>query len=594
MKKFMFPNKNNGKDRHAALKIVAVYSLFAALWIYFSDHALALLMKDTGFIVHISVLKGFLFIIITGLLLYELISRYIKKSMQSERALEDEVTRRRLLLEQSRDGIVVLDQNGKVYEANRRFTDMLGYSPEEILQLHVWDWDTQWTSEQLLEKIRTVDASGDHFETLHKRRDGTFYDVEISTNGAVYAGQKLVFCICRDITERKKAEEEKEKLKNELLQAQKMEAVGQLAGGVAHDFNNILAAIIGYGHILKVKMQEDDPLKNYPDRILALSDRAANLTKSLLAFSRKQIISPKPVNLNKVIKNVETLLSRIIGEDLKLETVFATDDLIVMADPGQMEQVFMNFATNARDAMPNGGLLTICTKTIEMDREFIKEHGFGNEGRYALIAITDTGIGMDSETKEKIFEPFFTTKGVGKGTGLGLAMVYGAITQNGGHINFYSEPGKGTTFKIYLPLIQAKIEAEEVKPANIHALEKGPETILLAEDEPEVRLLTKNLIEGYGYTVIDAIDGADAIDKFMLNKDKIELLLFDVMMPQKNGREAYEEIKKINPDVKVIFTSGYPADTVRKQAILEEGADFIIKPALPENLLKKIRDVLEK
>ena len=265
-----------------------------------------------------------------------------------------------------------------------------------------------------------------------------------------------------------------------------------------------------------------------------------------------------------------------------------------MADPGQMEQVFMNFATNARDAMPNGGLLTIGTETIEMDREFIREHGFGNEGRYALISVTDTGIGMDSKTKKKIFEPFFTTKGVGKGTGLGLAMVYGAITQNRGHINFYSEPGKGTTFKIYLPLIQAKIGAEEVKPAIIHALEKGTETILLAEDEPEVRLLTKKLIEDYGYTVIDAIDGADAIDKFMLNKDKIELLLFDVMMPHKNGREAYEEIKKINPDVKVIFTSGYPADTVRKQAIMEEGADFIIKPVLPEKLLKKIRDVLEQ
>ena len=250
----MLSNMNNDKNRYTALKIVVIYALFAALWIYFSDHALALLIKDTAFIVHFSILKGFLFITVTGALLYELISRYVKKYTESERALEDEVYRRRLLLEQSRDGIVVIDQNGKVYETNQKFSDMLGYPPGETLQLYVWDWDTQWNREVLLEMIRTVDASGDHFETRHRRKDGTFYDVEISTNGAVYAGQKLVFCVCRDITERKSAEQEREKLKNELLQAQKMEAIGQLAGGVAHDFNNILTAIIGYGHILKIKM----------------------------------------------------------------------------------------------------------------------------------------------------------------------------------------------------------------------------------------------------------------------------------------------------------------------------------------------------
>ena len=594
MKHFMFSNKNNGKDRRAALKIVAIYALFAALWIYFSDHALGLLIKDAGFIVHISVLKGFFFIIVTGALLYELISRYIKKSAGSERALEDEVTRRRILFEQSSDGIVVLDQNGKVYEANKRFTDMLGYSPEEILQLHVWDWDTQWNREVLLGMIRTVDASGDHFETRHQRKDGTFYPVEISTNGTVYAGQKLILCVCRDITDRKKAEEEQERLKTQLLQAQKMEAVGQLAGGIAHDFNNILTAIIGYGHILKIKMKEDDPLRSYPEHILSLSERAANLTSSLLSFSRKQIINPKPVNLNEIIRNVEKLLSRIIGEDLQLETVLSGEDLFVMADPGQMEQVFMNFATNARDAMPNNGLLRIETETLEIDREFMSEHGFGKEGKYALISVTDTGAGMDRETSERIFEPFFTTKEVGKGTGLGLAMVYGTITQHGGHINFYSEPGKGTTFRIYLPLIQADAETGEVKAGVINALAGGTETILLAEDEHEVRTLTKKLLADYGYKVIDATDGADAIAKFKLHKDEIKLLILDVIMPNKNGKEAYEEIKKIKPDMKVLFTSGYPADIVHKQGILDEGFEFIVKPAAPAILLKKIREVLDK
>jgi PAS domain S-box-containing protein len=594
MKHFMFSIENNGIDRRAALKIVAIYALFSALWIYFSDHALALLVKDTGFIVHLSILKGFLFIIVTGVLLYQLISRHIKKFRQTERALEDEATRRRILFEQSRDGIVVLDQNGKVYEANQRFSDMLGYSAEETLHLYVWDWDTQWTREELMEQISIIGSSGDHFRTRHRRKDGTCYDVEISTNGAVYAGQKLVFCICRDITERKKAEEEKEKLKSQLLQAQKMEAVGQLAGGIAHDFNNILTAIMGYGHILKIKMKEDDPLRSYPDHILTLSERAANLTSSLLAFSRKQIINPRPVNLNEIIRSVEKLLSRIIGEDLRLETALSEQDLIVMADAGQMEQVFMNCATNARDAMPEGGLLRIETETLEIDREFIREHGFGNEGKYALISITDTGTGMDRETGEKIFEPFFTTKQVGKGTGLGLAMVYGTITQHGGHINFYSEPGKGTTFRIYLPLIQANRAAEEITPGVIHSLETGTETILLAEDESEVRVLTKKLIEDYGYKVIEATDGEDAVNKFTLHKDEIELILLDVVMPNKNGREVYKEIKEIKPDIKALFTSGYPSDIVHRQGILEKGFELIMKPAAPAVLLKKIREVLDR
>ncbi len=594
MKHFMLSNKNNGKDRYAALKIVAIYALFSALWIYFSDHALGLLVKDTGFIVHFSVLKGFLFIAVTGALLYELISRYVKKCTQSERALEDEVYRRRLLLEQSRDGIVVLDQNGKVYESNRKFSEMLGYSPEETLQLHVWDWDTQWTREKLLEMIRTVDASGDHFETRHRRKDGTLYDVEISANGAVYAGQKLVFCVCRDITERKSAEKEREKLKNELLQAQKMEAIGQLAGGVAHDFNNILTAIIGYGHILKIKMKEDDPLKSYPEHILALSERAANLTSSLLSFSRKQVINPRPVNLNEIIRNVEKLLSRIIGEDLQLEIVLAEEDLTVMVDPGQMEQVFMNFATNARDAMPENGLFRIETETLEIDPEFIREHGFGKEGKYALVSVTDTGAGMDKAIVEKIFEPFFTTKEVGKGTGLGLAMVYGTITQHGGYIKFYSEPGKGTTFRIYLPLIEADAETGEVKPEVTYSLTGGTETILLAEDEPEVRTLTKTLLEGYGYKVINAIDGTDALAKYKLHKDEIKLLILDVVMPNKNGKETYEAIREIKPDIKALFMSGYPSDIVHRQGILQEGFDLIMKPAAPEKLLGKIRKILER
>ncbi len=391
---------------------------------------------------------------------------------------------------------------------------------------------------------------------------------------------------------RRQVEDEKEKLHAQLLQSQKMEAVGQLAGGISHDFNNILTAMMGYGHILKMKMKEEDPLRTYADQILLLSDKAAKLTQSLLSFSRKRIMNPEPVNLNEVIKRIDYLLSRIIGEDIRLQTTLSEEALIVMADSGHIEQVLMNLATNARDAMPKGGLLTIGTETLDIDHEFIKEHGYGKEGQYALISLTDTGAGMDRETREKIFEPFFTTKEVGKGTGLGLATVYGIIKQHDGYINVYSEPGSGTTFRIYLPLIKAKVD--EIKPEVIQPVETGTETVLLAEDEDAIREFIKKLLEEYGYKVITAVDGQTAINEFKAHKDKIHLVLLDVIMPNRNGREAYDEIKKIRPDIKVLFMSGYPADIIHKHEIVEKGFAYIEKPASPTKLLKKIREVLGK
>jgi len=392
---------------------------------------------------------------------------------------------------------------------------------------------------------------------------------------------------------RRQTEDEKEKLQAQLLQSQKMEAIGQLAGGVAHDFNNILTAMIGYGHLLKMKLKEEDPLRSYADHILSLSDRAANLTQSLLTFSRKQIINPRPVDLNEIIKRIDHLLTRIIGEDIQLQTMLSEEDLIVMADPGQIEQVLMNIAANARDAMLGGGLLTINTETVVIDNEFIREHGFGKEGGYALITITDTGAGMDRETRERIFEPFFTTKDVGKGTGLGLAMAYGIIKQHEGHINVYSEPGRGTAFRILLPLIEAQTEEikhEEMIPPNL----TGTETVLLAEDEVAVREFTKNLLKEYGYNVLTAVDGQDAINEFKIYKNKIQIVLLDVIMPNKNGKKAYEEIMQIMPDIKVIFMSGYPGDIIYKQGIIEKGFAYIEKPVSPAKLLRKIREVLEK
>jgi signal transduction histidine kinase/ActR/RegA family two-component response regulator len=396
----------------------------------------------------------------------------------------------------------------------------------------------------------------------------------------------------RDITDRKR-------LEDQLMHSQRLESIGTLAGGIAHDFNNILTAITGYGHILKMKAKEGDPSKAYIEQILASAERAANLTQSLLAFSRKQISAPEPVKLKGIIENVKRVLQRLIGENIELRTEVQGEELTAMADSAQIEQVLVNLCTNARDAMPEGGVLAVKMKRVSGDKMH-KTIGTEAEGLsikhdkgYAEITIIDTGTGMDEKTRERIFEPFFTTKEVGKGTGLGLSMVYGIIKQHHGHISVDSEEGKGTTFRIYLPLTETAV-SKDIKTAEAAtAITGGPETILLAEDEDAVRKLTRIVLEEFGYTVIEASDGQEAVSKFMENKDRIGLFLTDIVMPVMNGREAYERIKKIKPKLKVLFASGYPSDFTHKSEILAEGLDFIGKPVSPDNLLKKVREVLD-
>ena len=506
---------------------------------------------------------------------------------QTEEALQESEERYKAIIEQIADCIYLADvETRRILEANQSFQRLLGYSSDEIHELTLYDFVIH-EREDIDDKIQQILKGPSYFmgERRYRRKDGTLVDVEVSVSLISYRGRSVFCGLARDITERKKLEEQ-------LLQAQKMEAIGQLAGGIAHDFNNILTAIIGYGNLSKMEMSKDDPLRTYVTHILNSAERAANLTQSLLAFSRRQIINPKPVNLNEIIKVLEKLLSRLIGEDIELSTILSDKDLTVMADSTQIEQVLMNLATNARDAMPDGGSLTISTELVELDNEFIKAHGYGRSGFYALISISDTGEGIDERTKDRIFEPFFTTKEVGKGTGLGLAMVYGIIKQHDGCINVYSEPDKGTTFKIYLPFI--KLSVEEVKAIDLPIIKRGTETVLIAEDDAQVKELTKKVLEGYGYKVIEAVDGEDAIRVFNENKDKIQLLILDVIMPKKNGKEVYDEITKIRPDIKAIFTSGYTTDIIHKKGIIEEGSNFILKPMLPDELLRKVRDVLDK
>jgi len=391
---------------------------------------------------------------------------------------------------------------------------------------------------------------------------------------------------------RKRSEEEKVKLAAQLRQSQKMDAIGTLAGGVAHDFNNVLTAIIGFGRMAQKRVKEDKSTMEFIEEILDSAHSAAELTHSLLAFSRKETINVKIVDLNDIVMKINKMLLRVIGEDIKLTIMPLASELTIMADAGQLEMVLLNLATNARDAMPGGGELTIHTGMVDVDRSYAEANLFENTGMYAVLTVSDTGSGMDHDTMDNIFEPFFTTKEVGKGTGLGLSMVYGTIKQHNGNINVNSEPGKGTTFRIYLPMITDTEEAER-EAARPAPLGRG-ETILLAEDDTKVRKITRMSLEEYGYKVIEAENGEEAIRRFLDNKDTISIVLLDVIMPLRNGKDAYEEIRKLDPAVKAIFMSGYSDDIISRQGVLQEGFDFIPKPINPDTLMRTIRDALDR
>jgi PAS domain S-box-containing protein len=519
------------------------------------------------------------------------IIRDMTERKRAERSLAEKEARLRILVETIPDLIWLKDADGIYLTCNKMFEQFFGAKEADIVGKTDYDFVNKELADFFREHDRKAMAAGkpsSNIEWITFASDGHRALLNtIKTPMCDSEGKLLgVLGIGRDITEYQKLEEQ-------LRHSQKMEGIGTLAGGIAHDFNNILSAIIGYGHVTLMKMPKDDPLRMNIEHMLESADRAAALTQSLLTFSRKQIIDRKPVDLNNILKKVEKFLVRVIGEDVAVRLVLDEGVSTILTDAGQLEQVFMNLATNARDAMPNGGLFMIETSIIELDSEFIATHGYGKRGSYAMISVTDTGIGMNEETREKIFEPFFTTKEVGKGTGLGLAMVYGILKQNEGFINVYSEPGKGTTFRIYLPLITAAAE-EGQREIEAEYPKGGTETILVAEDDPSLRKLTVLVLEQMGYTVIIANDGEEAVTKCIENKDRIELLLFDIIMPKKSGKEAYDEIRKVMPNVPVLFASGYSPVMLQEKALIEDGAALVYKPLSPQTLLKKVRAMLDR
>jgi two-component system cell cycle sensor histidine kinase/response regulator CckA len=407
----------------------------------------------------------------------------------------------------------------------------------------------------------------------------------LSTTRVNVGNHPMVLLSIQDITELKK-------LEALFFQAQKMESIGIFAGGIAHDFNNILTAIIGYAGITLRKMSGDDPLRRNIKHVLAAAERGAHLTRDLLVFSSKQTSDKRSIDLNNIVRSVEKFLVRVIGEDIVCKTELHDKALPVFADAHQLEQVLMNLATNARDAMPKGGRFTLATEQVSFDKSFSTSHGLGDPGKYAVITASDTGKGMDEETRLRIFEPFYTTKEVGKGTGLGMSIIYGIVNQHDGFIRVYSEQGLGTTFRIYLPLIAAMADEVkmklEAKPPGM-----GTETILFAEDDEVVREIGVEILQDSGYEVIVAVDGEDAVRKYRENGERIRLLVFDLIMPKKTGKEAYDEIREIEPDIKVIFASGYPTEIIRQQGLVDDNITLTCKPFSRTDLLHKVRVVLD-
>jgi two-component system cell cycle sensor histidine kinase/response regulator CckA len=525
-----------------------------------------------------------------------LINKLEKKMLDLEathKLLTESEMKYRSLFDNSIDAVFLTSPEGRILEANPEGSRIFGYTGEELCQIGrngIMDLSDPRLPEALEERNRTGRFRG---ELRMVRKDGTKFPGEISS--AVFKnrdGAVRTSMIIRDISHRMRDEQEKASLQEQLRQSQKMEAIGQLAGGIAHDFNNLLTVIQGYAQISLLDLQELDPLRTNIEEIRKAGKQAADLTRQLLAFSRKQILEIQVLDVNQVFQRLDKMLRRIIGEDVEL-TSFLSESLgKTKADPGQMEQVIINLAVNARDAMPNGGKLTIETANVELGEGYAREHVTVEPGRYVMFSVSDNGVGMTPEVRERVFEPFFTTKEKGKGTGLGLSTVYGIVKQSGGNIWVYSERGQGATFKIYLPRVDEPLT--ELKERVTGEVPRGHETILIVEDEDVVRKLSVRVLRKHGYKVLEAPDGGKALMLCEEFKEPIHLILTDVVMPGMSGRRVAERIKEIHPEMKALFMSGYKDNAILHHGILEPGLNFLQKPFNVEDLARKVREVLDK
>src|SRR6266480_2292259 len=544
---------------------------------------------------------------------------------RAEEARRQGEERFRALIEHGADAVALVAPDGTLLFASHSIERLLGFAPAELVghpgfervhpddvpRVHAALRDivaTPGTPAGLELRWRHKDGSWRHIDAVAvellgrvvrgelrpasqfrvRTAKGDFRVGEFSATPQLHEGRLVgILGIGRDVTERVQLEQQ-------LRQAQKMEAVGRLAGGIAHDFNNILTAITGYADLLLEDLGATDPRRQDADEIHKAADRAAGLTRQLLAFSRQQVLQPTVLEVNTLVGDLEKMLRRLLGEDVALSTRLAPTTGRVKADPGQLEQVIMNLAVNARDAMPNGGKLTLETANVDLDDAYAADHYPARAGPFVMLAVSDTGTGMSEETQAHMFEPFFTTKEKGKGTGLGLATVYGIIKQSGGFIWVYSEVGHGTTFKLYLPRVEELAERAAAPAAARTRPARGTETVLVVEDEAPVRNVARQVLERHGYTVLEAPSAEAALDIATRYSGTIHLLLTDVVMPGLNGRELASRLADLRPDARVIFMSGYTDDAVTRHGVLEPGSAYVQKPFTPDAIARKVREVLDQ
>jgi len=495
----------------------------------------------------------------------------------------------------TKDSIFVHDMNtGKILETNKAVEEMFGYSCEEILTLTINDLSLGEPPYSMNEAIQWIEKSikqgPQTFEWISKRRNGECFYAEIVLSSSNLGGEGRVLAVVRDINERKKAEIDRENLKEQLIQVQKLESIGRLAGGIAHDFNNLLTPIIGYTSLLKLNMKPDSLESQKANSILEAADKARILTQQLLSYGRKQILEMKVVDVNEVISSFYEILRRTIREDIEIQLHLSYNEYSIKADRNQLEQIIMNLTINAQDAIKDKGIIKIETLPVSLDDEYIKEYPVVKTGRYLMLVVTDSGCGMDPETLENIFEPFFTTKGVGKGTGLGLATVYGLVKEHGGYIWAFSEIGKGTVFKLYFPIVDEKPVSDTTALSNGMFLETGSRTILLVEDNEMVRNLVYDMLIKLGFTVLVSDNPNKALE--MSEGQYIDLLLTDVIMPEMNGPELFKRLSEVHGRLKVLYMSGYTNNIICHHGVLDEGINFIQKPFAINDLAKKVEVIL--
>ncbi len=507
----------------------------------------------------------------------------------AERALRLTVNRLDALLNNIPDIVWMKDDQGRFTAVNEAFARFLNRARQEIIGKTDFDFLPADLAERFQREDRTVMESGKTLQVSEQfvAPDGrtVLFETIKTPIGNGRSKPSGTVGIAREITERRRLEEQ-------LLQSQKMEAVGRLAGGVAHDFNNLLTTILGYSDIVLGQLEQTDPICRDIEEMKKAGERAASLTHQLLAFSRKQAIEPKVLDLNAIVSEAATMLCRLIGENIDLETVLEPRLGRVRSDPGQIEQVLVNLAVNAHDAMPEGGKLVIETQNVGVYEPYPSAHMKRDSGPYVMLAVSDTGSGMDAETKSHIFEPFYTTKERGKGTGLGLATVYGIVKQSGGDIWVYSEPGRGSTFKVYLPRVEE--EADRVDANLSRATPSGSETVLLVEDEEALRALARRVLEGLGYIVLAAGSAEEALRVAQGHQKKIDLLVTDVIMPGMSGPQLARCLVNDRPGMKVLFTSGYTDTAIIQQGVVDAPTAFLQKPFAPEALARKVRDILDE